>query len=135
MPGGRRMLLADAAARVRDTGVGETFDFESGLFANRRLQAPFAPFDRGVALFPDDMSLTDDLAAARTSADALAALWESSGRVATGRLSARGLIDTAPAPLVPRARVSWELFRGVPHRKGDWQVKRGTVGEGVRGGD
>src|SRR3546814_8996012 len=45
MPEARRMLLADAAARVRDTGVGETFDFESGLFANRRLQAQFAPPD------------------------------------------------------------------------------------------
>src|SRR3546814_7839311 len=76
MPEARRMLLADAAARVRDTGVGETFDCESGLFANRRLQAQFAPFDRGVALFLDDMSLTDDLAAARTSADGLAALCE-----------------------------------------------------------
>src|SRR3546814_20908559 len=38
MPEARSMLLADAAARVRDTGVGETFDLESGLFANRRLQ-------------------------------------------------------------------------------------------------
>src|SRR3546814_254262 len=99
MPEARRMLLADAAARVRDTGVGETFDFESGLFANRRLQAQFAPFDRGVALFLDDMSLTDDLAAARTSADGLAALCEASGRVATGRLTARGLIEGVPDAL------------------------------------
>src|SRR3546814_8843349 len=71
MPEARRMLLADAAARVRDTGVGEPFDFESGLFANRRLQAQFAHYDRGVALFLDDMSLPADLAAARTSADGL----------------------------------------------------------------
>src|SRR3546814_18398427 len=93
MPEARRMLLADAAARVRDTGVGETFDFESGLFANRRLQAQFAPFDRGVALFLDAMSLTADLAAARTSADGLAALCAARGRVANGRPTPRRLIQ------------------------------------------
>ncbi len=113
VPSARRALLADAAARVRDSGVAETLDFESGLFTSRRLQARFAPFDGGVVLFLEDMSLTDDLAAARTAADGLAALCEASGRVATGRLTARGLIEGPPAALVAMVGVGADQLRGI----------------------
>ncbi|MCM8729992.1 PAS domain-containing protein [Hephaestia sp. GCM10023244] len=113
MPETRRALLADAAARVRDTGVGESFDFESGLFVNRRLRARFAPFDHGVVLFLEDMSLADDLAAVRTSADGLAALCAASGRVATGRLTARGLIDDAPDSLAKMVGVGHDQLHGM----------------------
>src|SRR3546814_18293254 len=58
------------------------------------------------------MSLTDDLAAARTSADGLAALCEASGRVATGRLTARGLIEGVPDALATLVGVGSDQLRG-----------------------
>src|SRR3546814_2631597 len=59
------------------------------------------------------MSLTDDLAAARTSADGLAALCEASGRVATGRLTARGLIEGVPDALATLVGVGSDQLRGM----------------------
>ncbi|HVI98439.1 MAG TPA: PAS domain-containing protein [Sphingomonas sp.] len=113
VPEPRRALIVDAAARVRDTGIAEAVDFESSLFAHRRLQAQFTPFDRGIALFFEDMSLADDLAAARTSADRLSELCEASGRVATGRLTARGLIEGVAGSLAKMAGVPEDQLRGV----------------------
>jgi hypothetical protein len=113
LPPMRRALLVDAAARVRDTGLAEGIEFESNLFARRRLQARLAPFDGGVTLFFEDMSLADDLAAARASADALAVLCDASGRVATGRFSPRGLIENPPASLEAMVGVEADQLRGI----------------------
>src|SRR3546814_12669364 len=88
-------------------------DWSSDVCSCDLLQAQVAPFDRGVALFLDDMSLTDDLAAARTSADGLAALCEASGRVATGRLTARGLIEGVPDALATLVGVGSDQLRGM----------------------
>lgn len=65
LPPARRALLTDAAARVRDSGTAERFDFESRLFARRRLHVRLAPFDGGAALFFEDMAIAHDLTAGR----------------------------------------------------------------------
>lgn len=112
-PPARAQLLFDAAARVRDTGIEEGFDFESRQFPDRRLAARLVPLDRGVGLFLEDMTLADDVADARDRAADVSQLCETLGDAAFGTISPRGLITLAPDALATMTGIPCDQIVGV----------------------
>ncbi len=105
-------MLDQALRRVLSSGLGETIEV-GGPYPARQLAFTMFPHPRGVAAVARDVTIVDELDAARAEYHAESAAIDAIGDVATARLNLRGYIDALPVGLAHMAGLGDQALVGV----------------------
>jgi PAS domain-containing protein len=92
-------FMLRAAERVRDTGVGETFELDTILPPLRTFRVQVECFAEGLVIFADDISVRTQVRQRHAIASAYEELMDALPGLARGTINARGVIRTASPAL------------------------------------
>jgi len=106
------VLIEQAVRRVLGSGLAETIEI-AAPFAGRTLAVAIEPCLAGAALLAHDVTVIDDLAAARATAQAEAEALTASGIAATVRINLRGYLEEPLGSLAAMARIKASALVGV----------------------